>query len=71
MGCLDADVEAVNSITYFLTLPSIMPQVSKKHQDSIFDFTKSIMHVSDKMEEYINTTTNLKVAKIDSTKDKK
>jgi len=57
MGDLDVDIEEVPSITCFFTLPSVMPRVTKKHQDPIFDFTKSIMLTSD---DYMKAAADLK-----------
>ena len=60
-------VQSLESITHFLTLPSIAPRMSQRHQDPIMDFTKSIILTSD---EYIEAAAKLRQAKEDAAKEK-
>ena len=67
IGAADPEIQSLESITCFLTLPSITPQVSQRHQDPIMDFTKSIILTSD---EYIEVAAELRQAKEDAAKEK-
>ena len=66
-GAADPKVQLLESITRFLTVPSIAPRVTQRHQDPIMDFTKSIILTSDK---YIEVAAKLRQAKEDATKEK-
>ena len=67
IGATEPEVQLLESITRFLTLPSIAPRVSQRHQDPIMDFTKSIILTSD---EYMEAVAELRQAKEDAAKEK-
>ena len=67
MGSIDPDVEAVQSSTRFLTLPSLTRRVNRNPRDPMIDFTKSIMLTSD---EYVTAVEAARQAKINATKEK-
>lgn len=45
VGGLDQEVDAIYSITQFLTLPTVIRRVNPKNRDPIIDFTKSYVHI--------------------------
>ena len=57
---LKADPDGVESITRFLTLPTVVPWVNARHRDPVMDFSKLIMLTSD---QYISAAAHVQEVK--------
>ena len=64
---LEADPDDVESITRFLTLPTVAQRVNARQRDPIMDFSKSIMLTSD---QYISAAAHEQEAKAAATRQK-
>ena len=64
---LEDNPDGVDSITRFLTLPTVAARVNARHRDPIMDFSKSIMLTS---EEYISAAAQVQEAKAAATRQK-
>lgn len=64
---LEANPNDVESITRFLTLPTVAARVNARHRDPIMDFSKSIMLTS---EQYISAAAQVQEAKAAATRQK-
>ena len=67
LSAAELEVQSLESITRFLTLPSTAPRMSQRHKDPIMDFIKSIILTSD---EYTEAEAELRQAKEDAAKEK-
>jgi hypothetical protein len=64
---LEDNPDGVDSITRFLTLPTVAARVNARHRDPIMDFSKSIMLTS---EQYISAIAQVQEAKASATRQK-
>ena len=64
---LEGDPDGVESITRFLTLPTVAQRVNARHRDPIMDFSKSIMLTS---EQYISAAAHVQEAKASAARQK-
>jgi len=67
IGSFEPNVEALQSITSFLTLLSLTPPVTQNFGDPVLGFTRSRMLTSDK---YVNAAEEHRQAKIRATEEK-
>lgn len=64
---LEASLDGVESITRFITLPTVVARVNARHRDPIMDFSKSIMLTS---EQYISAAAQVQEAKAAAARQK-